>query len=1161
MTTESQTLSETYQKMSDIQHVLERPSTYMGGVKPSEADLWLLEDGKIVHRAATYVQGLYKLFDEAIVNSRDHVERMAASTDPNKQPVTRIDVSIDAATGTFSINNDGNGLDVAMHPEHNIWIPELIFANLRTSTNYGDQNDTLGAGQNGYGAKLIFIWSTECKIDTLDVKRGLRYTQIYRNNLSQIDAPVVVKCSTKKGFTCITFKPDYARFGLKLPLSPDMMSLFRRRVYDISAVTARNVKVTLDGAVVQVHDLKQYADLAFGHMNMVYERDETPAALGRWEYAVTLVGDVPGMAHEFTQISFVNGIHTNKGGRHVDYIINQIAKKMVEYIEKKKKIKVTNSSIKEQLFLVLRCDIAQPTFDSQAKECLNTTVAKFGSVCTVSDKFIEKLAKMGVLDRACAITDLKEAKTAAKKTDGAKTRTVRGIEKLDDANWAGTEKSKDCVLILCEGDSAKAGVISGLKPADRDTVGVYPLKGKLLNVRDETRTKVADNKEITDIKKILGLETGRVYKDMADVNKSLRYGRVCFIADQDVDGSHIKGLCANLFDVEWPSLVAIPGFLAFVNTPIIKAKKGAEEVVFYNDGEYRRWTAATPTTNKWDIKYYKGLGTSTAAEWRNYMANRRLIGFELTPQCKDTLDMVFNDKRANNRKVWLSAYDRDLFIDTSKPTITYTEFVNNELIHYSKYSCERAIPSIMDGLKTSQRKILFCAFKRNLTAELKVAQFAGYVSEHACYHHGEKSLNDTIIGLAQNYVGSNNIHLLAPCGQFGSRLRGGKDHASERYIYTHLNPITRLLFPKSDDSILRYLDDDGKPVEPAFYAPILPLILVNGASGIGTGFSTEVLPYSPLDLAQAVRQRLSAEHAGRASLVQSGHASLVPFYEGFKGSIVETTPGRFLVRGTYERVPNVEDTIRITELPIGSWTDPYTAFLEELMDPPVNKKGEKPAAVVKAFRKQSTDTAVDFVVTLVKGFAGDIEKTFNLTTTLCTTNMHLFDVNDKLKKYETVDEIIDEYLVTRLAMYDQRRAAMILQLEHDLHVAANKARFIGEILEETVDLRRKTQTEVDAVLAAKAYDMIDGKYDYLVDMKLGSLTAERVAKLEKEHETCRIELDVARNTTAHTMWLNDLDAFEAAYKGLPKANAQSAPSVEPEGAKKKVVRRRLAVKA
>jgi DNA topoisomerase-2 len=207
---------------------------------------------------------------------------------------------------------------------------------------------------------------------------------------------------------------------------------------------------------------------------------------------------------------------------------------------------------------------------------------------------------------------------------------------------------------------------------------------------------------------------------------------------------------------------------------------------------------------------------------------------------------------------------------------------------------------------------------------------------------------------------------------------------------------------------------------------------------------------------------------------------------------------------------------------------------------------------------------VDFVVTLVKGFAGDIEKTFKLTTTLSSTNMHLFDVNDKLKKYATVGEIIDEYLVTRLDLYEKRRQSMIGQLEQDLQVASNKARFIGEILVETIDLRRKTQMEVDAVLAAKAYDMVDGDYAYLVDMKLGSLTNERVAKLEKDRDAYRAALELVRCTTAPAMWLADLDAFEAAYNVSATAArvTQSVPSGEPaEGAKKKVVRRKVAVKA
>jgi hypothetical protein len=246
----------------------------------------------------------------------------------------------------------------------------------------------------------------------------------------------------------------------------------------------------------------------------------------RWEYAVAL-----SPTGEFIQVSFVNGIHTSKGGKHVEYILGQVTRNLVEYIEKKKKIKVNPNAIKEQLFLFIRCDIENPAFDSQTKDYMNTPSSKFGSKCDVSEKFIEKVAKMGVMDAACAITEVKENK-AAKKTDGTKSKSVRGIPKLTDANWAGTDKSYLCTLIFCEGDSAKAGIISGLSSEDRNIIGVYPLKGKLLNVRGEPSKKISENKEITEIKKILGLETGKEYNPES-VASCLRYSKVLFMTDQD----------------------------------------------------------------------------------------------------------------------------------------------------------------------------------------------------------------------------------------------------------------------------------------------------------------------------------------------------------------------------------------------------------------------------------------------------------------------------------------------------------------------------------------------------------------------------------------------------------------------------------------------------
>jgi DNA topoisomerase-2 len=323
---------------------------------------------------------------------------------------------------------------------------------------------------------------------------------------------------------------------------------------------------------------------------------------------------------------------------------------LCDFIELKKKVKVNQNSIKEQLILFIRCDIENPAFDSQTKDFMNTPSSKFGSKCEVSDKFIEKIAKMGVMEAAVQLTEVKENK-AVKKTDGIKSRSIKGIPKLTDANWAGTEKSKDCTLIFCEGDSAKTGVISGLSPEDRNIFGVYPLKGKVMNTRGGNSKDINANKEIIEIKKILGLETGKEYSTIEDVHKSLRYSRVVFMTDQDLDGSHIKGLCINLFQNEWLSLVRIPGFIGFMNTPILKAKKGQQELRFYNDGEYNAWknNAATDTRG-WNIKYYKGLGTSTKAEFVDYFKEKKFVGFEYTEASDNAIDMVFNKKRADDLK-------------------------------------------------------------------------------------------------------------------------------------------------------------------------------------------------------------------------------------------------------------------------------------------------------------------------------------------------------------------------------------------------------------------------------------------------------------------------------------------------------------------------------
>ena len=1144
-------LVKTYQKKTDKEHVLDNPDTYTGSMEFTDYDTYVYDDkeDKINFKEINIIPGLYKLFDEGIVNCRDHHIRMLQAMDnckPNIMPLTYIDISI-SDDGTITMLNDGNGIDIEKHPEYNIWIPEMIFGHLRTSTNYDKSEKKIVGGKNGFGFKLVLIWSEYGEVETVDHIRGLKYHQIFKNNLNIIEEPIITKCK-KKPYTKVIFKPDYKRLGIE-KLSPDMINLFKRRVYDIAAVTDKKVKVKYNGELIPITNFQQYVDLYIGSKDdtkRIYE-----ASNERWEYAVCIAPK-----EEFTQVSFVNGIYTGKGGKHVDYLLNQIVKKLTTYIKKKKKIDVKSSTIKEQIMLFLRCDIENPAFDSQTKDYMNTPSSKFGTSCDVSEKFIEKIAKMGIMDKACALTEVKES-SELKKTDGSKTKSIRGIPKLIDANYAGTDKSDKCTIIFCEGDSAKAGIVSGLSKEDRNVLGVYPMKGKLFNVRGESPKRILENKEVTEIKQILGIESGKEYTQEI-VNTKLRYGKILFMTDQDLDGSHIKGLGINLFDSEWKSLINIPGFIGFMNTPILKAKKGASELKFYNDGEWNSW-CSNNSIKGWKIKYYKGLGTSTSKEFKEYFQHKKIVNFvNNDAECNNAIDMVFNKTRANDRKTWLENYDRELYLDTNNTEVTYKNFINREMIHFSKYDCDRSIPNLLDGLKTSQRKILYTAFKRNLTSEIKVAQFSGSVSEISCYHHGENSLNGAIVGMAQDFVGSNNINLLEPKGQFGTRLQGGSDSASERYIHTNLNKLTRNIFTDKDDGILEYIDDDGTLVEPRYYVPIIPMILVNGSKGIGTGFSTDIMCYNPLTIIDYLENSLNDNIE---------KPDIIPYYKNFKGSIIKLTESKWLFKGCYERTGKKE--IRVTELPIGIWTDDYKKYIEELIDGNKTTKGKKKTVIVKDYNDMSTDIVVDVTIIFssenklddlinkkIDDNSNELEKLLHLYTTKTTTNMHLFDENEKLKKFKTPMEIIDHYIDIRMNTYVKRKKYLIKLLEHETKILINKVKFIKELLNNTLDLRNKKKIDICEMLKNKDYDIIDddSEFKYLIRLPMDSVSEENIEILEKNKDIKVKELNKLIKTKEKDIWLSELTTLKTEMIKF----LQNKPKTK--GGKNTKVKKRLKIK-
>ena len=1107
-------LGQKYQKKTDREHILDNPDTYIGSIENVMSEQYILENSKVVSQTIDYNPGLFKLFDEGIVNCRDHVLRMLNQKSKNSDiiPVTQIKITIE--NDTIKMYNNGNGIDVEKHPEYDIWIPELIFGHLRTSTNYNKNEKKITGGKNGFGFKLVLIWSTFGSVETVDHIRGLKYFQTFENNLQVINPPKIRKIGSKTDpYTEIIFKPDYARLGLE-KLSDQMIKLFQRRVYDVSGITSKEVKVKYNNELIKIKDFQTYMDLYIHNPDTkkVYEQVNE-----RWSFGVIL-------SDEFKQVSFVNGIHTSKGGKHVEYIVNQITKKMIAYILKKKKIELKASFIKEQLTIFVNATIENPTFDSQTKDYLNTPPSKFGSTCDVSDKVIDKLAKMGIMETACALMEIKEKKNA-KKTDGKQSKSIRGIPKLVDANFAGTPRSKECTLILCEGDSAKAGIVSGLSNEDRNIYGVYPMKGKIFNVRGENTKKINENKEIIEIKKILGLEIGKVYKDV----KSLRYGKVLFMTDQDLDGSHIKGLCLNLFSYLWPSLLEMDGFIGYMNTPILKATKLTKCINFYHNGEYEQWKLDNNDGKGYKIKYYKGLGTSTSKEFKEYFKDKKIVYFkdekqslhegaadeELSPGQStshvDVLDRIFNKQRSNERKEWLKMYDRNKYVDTSHKEITFQTFIDNEMIHFSKYDCDRSIPNMVDGLKVSQRKILFSAFKKKLHTEIKVAQFSGYVSEHSGYHHGEQSLNGAIVNMAQTFVGSNNINLLEPNGQFGTRLQGGKDHASERYIFTRMNNITRRIFPRGDDPILTYLDDDGQSVEPIYYVPIIPMILINGALGIGTGFSTKIPSYDPKEIISIVRNKI---HDSTYTLEDDP----IPYYRGFKGYVEKIGEHKYQTNGVYEVTPDGKRVI-VHELPIGTWNEDYLIFLEKLVS-------EKNSAL-KDYNDKSTDKDVLIELVLAKPIKDiRIPTIFKLQTTISTTNMNLFNHHEQLVPYKKIDHIINDFMEIRLETYQKRKDYIVNNLEYEIMVLTNKYKYILETLNDTIDLRKKKSSEINEMLKNKEYDLIENSYNYLIKMPMDSVNSENVERLKNEVNLKNKELKVTKETTIQQMWIQDLDDLE-----------------------------------
>jgi DNA topoisomerase-2 len=1075
-------LSKQYRKHTHREHILSLPDTYIGSIENSIEDLFVVDETNeqfVEQSISNFNPGFYKLFDELLVNAHDHVVRLKQRGSENL--VKHIEISIENKKQVI-IRNDGESIDVEKHPEYDVYIPQMIFGELLTSTNYDKEEKKLVGGKNGYGVKLVNIFAKRLDLTIVDGKRGLKYTQTFEDNMSKVGVPTIKACKTKS-FVEVAWTPDFARFGWGDEIPAGILEVIKRRVFDLAMTVGKDVRVTWCSTPIKFRDLGTYAAWYLPKDAAVVT--EVPQV--GWQLAVA---DSP--FDKAFNVSFVNGIWT-RSGKHVDEITTQIVSHIVSYLDAKKKIKVKPALVRDSLAVFIHCFVENPSFSSQTKEVLTSKVS-----CKLDDAFLKKIVtKLNIVDKVVEAQDAKDQKEM-KKTDGRKQSKITGIPKLDDAVYAGTAKSHECTLILTEGDSAKAMALSGLSQEQRKYYGVFPLKGKLLNVKDISAKKVETTEEIANLKKIVGLESGKKYTDV----RSLRYGRVLIMTDQDYDGSHIRGLLINMFHELWHELISIPGFITYMATPIVKATKGKLIKSFYTQYDYEEWRKGEGN-HGWKVKYYKGLGTSTRDEAKEYFKILNVVNYAYSGDPSDkAIELAFNKALADNRKDWLKTYDRSEVV-TAGPgeNLMYEEFVNRDLIHFSNYNLERSIPSVMDGLKTSQRKILYSAFKRNLKHEIRVAQFAGYVSEHSGYHHGEASLNDAIVGMAQDFVGSNNLAWLVPQGQFGTRLQGGKDSASPRYIHTYLQPYIGHLVPSDDFDCLTYRDDDGLPVEPEWYAPILPMLLVNGCRGIGTGYSTFIPSFNPTELKAAIVEWLTK----RTGLDRE----FAPWTRGFRGTIAKIDKHDYFVKGVWTVAG---DTVTVTELPIGTWTSDFRETLDKLVTD----------GSIKDYTDTSTDVDVNIKVKIGTGGVPAIEKV--LTDKIKLTNMHAFDHRGVIKKYDSPNAILYEFVGIRLELYEKRRNFMLTELRNRLPYHENVVRFIRQQCEEipVPDLRRKTPEECDVLLDGEKFDKIKGSFDYLMDLPIKSLTLKNAQKQEADLEELRVTIAELDGKTPAGLWLEDI---------------------------------------
>jgi len=1105
-----------YIKVDPIDHILLRSEMYVGPTSCKKIDEYIANKNESGHfeiekSEILFSPALLRIFVEPLSNALDNVERSKNTA----TPCTKIKVNINKTTGETIIWNNGDIIPIEINEQCNCYNHSMIFGQLLTGSNYNDDEERIVSGRNGLGVKLVSVFSTYFKVVGVDPVNQKILTQEWRRNMKDTTGPVVRKSKLTKGYTEISWIPDFSKFGME-QYSEDIIKLYSR--YVIDAAMLSKIEVSLNDEIIPVNNILSYSQLYKGK-NEEYLTINTPTS------SVVITSSTDG----FQAISFVNGVYTRLGGQHVDAWSEAIFRPIITKFNKKGKPSVNITDVKNFFTLFIVSTVVNPEFDGQDKSKLENPQVQ----AIVKKSHIDAIMKWSVAELIQDIIQSKELLTL-KKTERKKKSFIK-IEGLDPANNAGTTKSRECSLILCEGLSAKTYAVAGIKKgvygkSGRDWFGIYPLRGKILNVRNSSITVISKNSVVTDLIHALGIKHQTDYTVEKNFSQ-LNYGKIIIMTDSDVDGIHIEGLILNLFHFLFPSLFnRTESFIVSMKTPIVRVFQTRADLLFYDERRFKEYAANQK--NNFKKKYYKGLGTTKQEDVPDTFG-LKMVEYENDPSTNENMNKVFHVKYSDDRKNWLANYngsDQTFSLDDSGEitTMGITNFINHEMIKFSHDDCKRSIPNAIDGLKESQRKILYAVMKKKLKfngTSLKVAQLGGYVAEHTNYHHGEQNLFETITKMANEFPGSNNIPLLDRDGMFGSRNSGGKDAASPRYIFTKMDALTHLLYREEDSPLLEYNIEDGDSVEPKFYIPILPVILINGClCGIGTGWSSNIPCYNPLDLIACVK--LWLENDGEVFLEDpdnEGHVldilpDIQPWYRDFTGTIERDSETRYISYGVINREKT--NKVVITELPVGMWTDKFKEMCEEC----VEKKE------ISSMKNYSTPKKPHFILTESDdGFSCNLT-TLKLYTYLSTSNMVLFNDEQQLKKFNKVSEIINTFCRVRLNFYGKRKQYMLKAMDRELRIYENKVRFIGAVISKTIDIMNNEEDVVINQLESENFDKENDSYDYLLKLQIRSFTGNKIRELTNHINILLEKITLLNETTEKQMWLNEIEEFRLDYE-------------------------------